>query len=238
MDQPLAPPSFSCRDPAQAEFWSERYAKDFLPWDQHEVPAPLRRALTQDPATSGIPGSPARVLIPGCGSGYELECLAGAGYDALAIDISPPAIARARGLVGTYAERVQLADCFALATDPDHRGGYDWIYERAFCCALPPRLWATWGEAMAALVAPGGVLAGVFHVDPDPELAIQAKRRGPPFAIRAGELALLLEPNFVCIDDCSVPHEESIPVFRGKERWMVWRRRTAPNGGQTRPQSA
>jgi hypothetical protein len=32
----------------------------------------------------------------------------------------------------------------------------------------------------------------------------------------------LLAPAFECITD--EPVEDSIPVFSGKERWMVWRR--------------
>jgi trans-aconitate methyltransferase len=88
------------------------------------------------------------------------------------------------------------------------------IYERAFLCALPRKLWADWGRRVAELLAPGGLLAGYFFV------CDQAK--GPPFGILPGQLDELLRPNFERIEDAAV--DDSISVFSGRERWQVWRR--------------
>ena len=64
--------------------------------------------------------------------------------------------------------------------------------------------------------APGGDLAGYFYFDAD--------ERGPPFALRdAGQLAELLSPAFERLEDAAVG--DSIDVFKGKERWQVWKRR-------------
>lgn len=223
MSEP-ATPKFASRDPAQAEFWSERYAREFTPWDQQGVPPDLARALQAAPAASLLPAPPARVLLPGCGSGYELSRLSEAGYDPLAIDISPAAVARARSKAGAYGNRVCLADCFAMADEPAQHGRYAWIYERAFACALPPRLWPRWAAAMKALVGPGGVLAGFFHFDPDQAATAPERRRGPPFAMRPEELAALLGDDFRLLDSRPVAAADSIAVFRGKEAWMVWQR--------------
>jgi hypothetical protein len=83
------------------------------------------------------------------------------------------------------------------------------------------RLWSAWSERIAQLVAPGGDLAGFFYFD--------AGERGPPFALHGQEeLDALLTPSFERIEDTAVT--DSIPVFRGKERWQVWRRHSgAPN---------
>lgn len=221
----MSTPKFETRDPAQAAFWTERYASEFMPWDQRAVPDELARVVRGEVDAQWVPRAPARVLIPGCGSSYELQCLADVGYDALAIDISSAAVERARGQVGAHGARVQLADCFVIDTDPAHAARYDWVYERAFVCALPTRLWSRWAQAMAALVAPEGVLAGYFYFDPVAgALAIDA-RRGPPFAMQPQELGDLLGPAFDCVVDRPVPPAASVPVFRDKERWMVWRRR-------------
>lgn len=224
-------PRFVTRDPGQAGFWTERYACGFLPWDQGGVPADVGRALASAGSGMGaVPAPPARVLLPGCGSGYELALLAEAGYDALAIDISSAAVERARAAVGTHAGRVQLADCFAVADDPLQCGAYAWVYERAFLCALPPRLWSRWAQAVATLVAPSGVLAGFFHIDPEANHTPAESRRGPPFSLRREELASLLDVHFVRAAAHPVATEDSIPVFRGKEWWMVWRRRADAPG--------
>jgi hypothetical protein len=67
----------------------------------------------------------------------------------------------------------------------------------------------------AQLLAPGGLLAGYFFFDDAP--------KGPPFGIARAQLDTLLAPHFDCIADD--PVADSIPVFAGKEKWMVWRRR-------------
>jgi thiopurine S-methyltransferase len=138
--------------------------------------------------------------------------LAESGWDVLGIDFSPEALAAARAILGPHAHRVRLADFFA----PMKEAPFAVIYERAFLCALPRRLWDDWGRRVAQLVQPGGSLAGYFHFDEGD--------RGPPFPLHSQEeLATLLEPTFERIEDA--PVADSIPVFAGRERWQVWRKR-------------
>jgi hypothetical protein len=161
----------------------------------------------------------ARVLIPGCGSAYEAAFLDAAGFEVLSIDIADAALARARAVLPSdvSARVLRKADFFTFAVAP-----FDGIYERAFLCALPPRLWPDYGRRCARLLQPRAWLAGLFFIDrtvlPDP-------RRGPPFLMTRGELDALLTPEFECVEDESIPPPESVPVFSGRERWMVWRRR-------------
>jgi hypothetical protein len=70
---------------------------------------------------------------------------------------------------------------------------------------------------MAELVRPGGELAGFFYLDDN--------LRGPPFGTSRDELQRLLEGAFEPTADEPVPPEESIPVFKRKEIWQVWKRR-------------
>jgi hypothetical protein len=65
------------------------------------------------------------------------------------------------------------------------------------------------------VLRPGGRLAGFFFWSDD--------ERGPPFGLKHGELEALLAPGFDRIEDA--PVADSIPVFAGRERWQVWRRR-------------
>jgi hypothetical protein len=66
-------------NPAAPDFWNERYAAGRTPWDQCGVPAALARFLARSS------GGGARVLIPGCGTGYEIVAFAGAGYEVTAL---------------------------------------------------------------------------------------------------------------------------------------------------------
>lgn len=200
----MGTPEFPKRDPAGPEFWDLRYRAGFAPWDAGRVPTQLR-------AFADAPAVARRILVPGCGSAWDVRYLAERGWDVLGLDFSAAAVAAARAVLGPHADRVREGDVFA----PIPGTPFDVVYERAFLCALPRRLWPAWGERVAQLVRAGGRLAGFFYFDEG--------ERGPPFALHAqAELDALLAPAFTSIEDAAVP--DSIPVFAGKERWQVWRR--------------
>jgi thiopurine S-methyltransferase len=138
--------------------------------------------------------------------------LSEAGWNVIALDFSRAAVDAAQKVLGPWAGRVVHADFFAYVPLVP----VDFIYERAFLCALPPRMRPSIAARWAELLAPGGLLAGFFFFDKNP--------KGPPFGVTQEELDALLQPYFERIAD--EPVSDSLPVFAGKERWQVWRRRT------------
>jgi hypothetical protein len=226
-------PDFSNRDPLAPAFWDERFDRQFTPWDRGGAPAELRDFVAQSPvfppvagqppaaagqqppAVAGQPpavaGQPPAVLLPGCGLAYELALMLEAGWDATAIDFSPAAVARAKTQAGQWADRIVQADFFDYIPPRP----LDLVYEQAFLCALPRKRWPDVARRWEQLLHSGGLLAGYFFFDDAP--------KGPPFGIARERLEELLAPGFDCIVDDAVA--ASVPVFAGKERWMVWRRK-------------
>lgn len=200
----MSAPTFDSRDPSSPDFWSERFERHFTPWDRGGVPAGLRRFAEQS-------SRPYTVLIPGCGTGHEAAFLSDAGWDVTAIDFSPAAVATARARLGKWAGRVVQADFFDFVPPRP----LDLIYERAFLCALPRATWPDIARRWAELLPAGGLLAGFFFLEATP--------KGPPFGIDSHELESMLDTAFEKISD--EPVDDSIPVFAGRERWQVWRRR-------------
>lgn len=199
-------PRFPKHDPAGADFWEVRYRERFTPWDAGQVPLRLREFARSNPPAG-------RALVPGCGSGYEVRFLGEAGWDVEGIDFSPAALEAAYPVLGPWKDRVRQADFFGAEV----AGPYAFIYERAFLCALPRRLWRDWAARVAQLIPAGGRLAGFFYFEPGVE-------RGPPFPLHSeAELSELLGADFERVEDADVP--DSIAVFAGKERWQAWRRR-------------
>ena len=197
-------------DSAHAAFWDARYSADVTPWDAGGVPEALK-------AFAGRRPEPVRVLIPGCGSGHEAAYLLERGWDVLAIDFSPVAVALASTTLGSRARVVREADFFSLNDAP-----FDVVYERAFLCALPPSTWPVYADQMARLVRPGGLLAGFFF--------LAETGGGPPFGISRQALQALLGGAFRCLTDD--PVSDSLPVFAGAERWQVWQRLAHPEARQ------
>jgi len=194
-------PVFPKEDAARPEFWEKRFRESFTPWDAGRVPEALEKFL-------GTELRRQRALIPGCGSGYEVRAFAEAGFETLAIDFAPAAVERAQRTLGPLAHLVRLADFFEF----DFARPFDLVYERAFLCALPRRLWPRYAPRVSDLLRSGGRLAGFFFFD-DHE-------RGPPFGLKVRELEALLSDRFERIADAEVG--DSIPIFAGKERWQIW----------------
>jgi SAM-dependent methyltransferase len=193
------------QDSSKPEFWDTRFRGGVTPWDAGSVPSALEIWLKKR-------SSSLRVLIPGCGTGYEVRAFAERGHDVLAIDFSDAALDAARRELGKLASLVRKDDFFSLQEEP-----FDVVYERAFLCALPRSLWTEWARRTAELVRPGGELAGFFYIDDN--------ERGPPFGIARQELNSLLREDFRVTEDLAIPAGESLPVFKGKEVWQVWERR-------------
>ncbi len=199
----MADPSFPRADADAPAFWDMRWRAGFTPWEAGRVPRRLREHVASRP-----PGGP--VLVPGCGSGHDVRFLAESGLDVEGIDFSESAIEAARPVLGPHAPRVRRADFFAGPAK-----AHALVYERAFLCALPRHRWRDWAARMAALVRPGGELAGFF--------LFGEGERGPPFPLHGqAELDALLAGRFERLEDLDV--DDSIPAFAGKERWQAWRR--------------
>jgi SAM-dependent methyltransferase len=189
----------------EPEFWEQRYQTGRMPWDANGVPRAVTNYILRGPPNG-------RVLIPGCGSGYEVRAWHAAGWEVTAIDFSPAAVALACGLLGELGGRVRVADFFG-----DGLGeGYDLIYERTFLCSLPTERWSAYVQRMAELLRPGGVLAGFFFYGQDPE--------PPPYPLTLDTAAELFGKNFRLIEDRAVPADESLALYAGAERWQVWQK--------------
>ncbi len=207
--------SSSPHDPA---FWDQRYQAGRIPWDCGGVPGALKGFLERNPRGG-------QALVPGCGSGYEVRAFHAAGWEVLAIDFSSAAVDRARQLLGPLAGCVCAGDFFAPSPAA---GSFDLVYERTFLCALPPERWPDYFRRMAELIRPGGALGGFFFFGPEDE--------PPPYPISRDELRRGLAGSFELEADETVT--DSLPLYAGKERWQVWRRRgAAGHPGDATPSS-
>lgn len=195
---------FVHRDPSAPAFWDERIARQFVPWDQRDVPAELAHFV-------GHAEQPMSVFVPGCGMGHEVNYLVEAGWPVVAIDFSPETVNAARAALGTHGDCVAQADFFSFVPPMS----IDFIYERAFLCALPRSRWPDVIHRWAQLLPVGGLLGGFFFFD--------SVASGPPFGADRSQLDSLMQPYFELLDDRPAAH--SVAVFAGRERWQVWQRR-------------
>lgn len=157
------------------DFWDVRYGRDVTPWDRGGLNPAIVRWLEQGDL------EPCRILVPGCGRGYEVVELARRGFDVTAIDLAPSAIEfAAAGLeaAGVSARLVE-ADFFRWTADDP----FDAVYEQTSLCALLPDQWAAYARRLQHWLRPGGRLFALF---------MQTNRSGgPPFHCDIGSMKTL-----------------------------------------------
>ena len=145
------------------------------------------------------------------------ETLLDQGLEAMGLDVAPTAIARARARYPQHAERFVVGDLFA--TPPEWQGRFDALVEHTCLCALPPELRTAYRDAAATLIRPGGILWGVFYLDPQ----MDPGEEGPPFGITPAALAALFESRFEVLE--SYVPTSSYPGREGRECVQILRRR-------------
>lgn len=168
-----------------------------------------------------------RLLVPGAGSGYDVLTLASAGRHTVGLDAAPSAaqrFAQMKSKLPTAGSTEFICrDFFSLGNDPEHRGKYALIWDYTFFCALPPRLRSAWGDALAALLRPNGVLLTLMY--PLIEGEDVARHEGPPFPLsREIYRKHLVEQTGLFELEHFEEVSESHPSRQGKEGFSIWRR--------------
>lgn len=104
--------------------WNERYEKGETPWETGQPSSELQRVL----AEAAVP--PGRALELGCGTGTSAVWLAQQGFDVTAIDLSPPAIERARRRADEAGVHVRFLVADVLSPPAELAGPFDFFFDR------------------------------------------------------------------------------------------------------------
>lgn len=191
--------------------WNACYRDDNTPWDKG-LPTPV---LAEVLARHGEVFQ-GKALVPGCGLGHDARALADHGLTVTGGDIAPLAIEKAQALDVKHRVSFQLMDVFSPS--PEFRGAFDLVWEHTCLCALPIALRTRYVQGVKAMLKPGGVVAGVFFINPE----MDPGEEGPPFGISVEDLVKLWKDEGFEVLDSWVP-EAGYPGRVGRERAMVLR---------------
>lgn len=192
--------------------WEDAWKEGRTGWDAGGSPPILKRLVESGELPTG------RVLVPGCGSGYDAFTLSGQGRHALGLDLAPSAAERfklvreSRGISKEDAS-ILVGDFFEF----DAGDRFDLVWDYTFLCAIPREMRQAWAARMAAIIKPGGsLICLVFPVDPTRPID-----QGPPFPLTPELVSDLLAHDFEAVSMEKV--EVSNPGREGKEwlgRWI------------------
>ena len=197
--------------------WKQAWEEKRTPWDAGAPSPTLIRLLREDRIPSGA------ILVPGCGTGYDLAVLAREDRRVVGLDLSPVArdafLYRYPQLPGSV--RYEVGDFFGYATEE----AFDFIWDYTFFCALDPAQRGAWGETMQRLLRPGGILATLLFPYSKPI----AEQEGPPWPINELLVAEALGEGFERTE--LVKAQASHPGREDKEYLATWQK--DPDAQQT-----
>ena len=165
------------------DFWNERFQTGETPWDRGAPNPQLGAWLTDGTLRS------CRILVPGCGSGHEVEALCAAGFEVTALDYAPEAIHRTRLRLESANLRATLVLHDALTWQPER--AFDAVYEQTCLCALYPDHWRVYADQLYRWLASGGRLFALFVQMLRPGAA-EGAIEGPPYHCDINAMRALL----------------------------------------------
>jgi SAM-dependent methyltransferase len=195
--------------------WEERYRAGDTPWNKGRAAPPLLELLGKSPASIWGSGP---VLVPGCGPGHDVRALARLGMPVIGLDLSPTALEQAREFPVAGSERYELGDFL----DPAWREGREFsaVWEHTCYCAIDPARRPDYAAAAAGCLAPGGLLAGVFYLNP---FEPGEDDTGPPWGATIMELEARFSADFERVD--SWMPQAAFPGREGREWLALFQRR-------------
>jgi len=175
----------------EAIAWFDRLYRDAagdparVPWASESVCPIVAGYLADNPG-------PGRAVVVGCGIGEDSEAVAAAGYDTVGFDVSPEAIGWCKRRFPESAVDYRVADLFSVPED--WAQAFDLVVEIRTVQALPPDLRPNVLDAVASLVAPGGVLRIVALARAEGVIPY-----GPPWAVSEREMGRLVEAGLTVV---------------------------------------
>ncbi len=154
-------------------FWQERFEARRTPWDRGAASPALAPLVAQ-----GVLAAGARVLVPGCGAGYEVELLAASGLRAIAVDYAPAAVELTRARVAAAGLRADVIEADLLQWSPAQP--VDAVWEQACLCALHPDLWVAYALRLESWLRAGGTLV-LLAMQVERDGRREGRIEGPPY---------------------------------------------------------
>ena len=134
--------------------WESRYQNSQTGWDRGNSSQNLFYWLDNDLLSKG------KILVPGCGNGYEILTLADKGYDVTGVDIAPTPISNLKAALKRANLSATLIQADFLEWHPEKQ--FDAIYEQTSLCALPSELWQSYADQLHSWLKPKGKIFAQF----------------------------------------------------------------------------
>lgn len=199
--------------------WNDRYLAGRYPWDIGRASPLLIRVVDE------LFCPPAKIIVPGCGQGWEIDALLQRGFDVTGFDIAPAALELVSGRLGK-TQNLSLQTGDILNIPGSLRCQYDMLIEHTCFCSISPTKWDDYVTSVAALLVPGGKFVGAFLNFDNQEAD------GPPFGIDSDRIRDLFSTRFeiqrlILAPECFPPADVELPpqIYRVAQLEAIFQKR-------------
>lgn len=155
------------------EFWQQRFEKNETGWDRGS-PSPQLLAWLDSGELQ-----PCRIVVPGCGSGWEVAELARRGFDVTGIDYTAAAVEKTQMLLAAMGLKASVIQADVLSFQPEHQ--FDAVYEQTCLCAIHPEHWFDYASQLHQWLKPEGRLLLLLMQMIRPAASDEGFIQGPPY---------------------------------------------------------
>ncbi|KAK5804412.1 hypothetical protein E1A91_A09G181600v1 [Gossypium mustelinum] len=190
--------------------WEESWKQGVTPWDLGR-PTPVILHLHH---SGSLPMG--RVLVPGCGTGYDVVAMACPGRYVVGLDISEEAIKKAKQMSSSLpnADNFTFIEADFFSWRPTDL--FDLIFDYTFFCAILPEMRSAWAQQIQNFLKPDGELVTLMFPMDD-------HAGGPPFKVSIEDYEEVLHPmGFKAVS--IVDNELAIEARKGREKLGRWKR--------------
>lgn len=159
----------------KASFWNEKYLNIDSNWDLNS-PTDVFVDLIKNKKSF----SPGKLLVVGCGKGYDAVAAAKEGFEVSAIDFSSYAINYAGELAQNNSVSLNLIEEDIFNLHEDFNGQFDIVYDYVMYCAINPSRRKEYARKISSLLKVNGKLLALLF-------PVENRSGGPPFGISALE---------------------------------------------------
>jgi SAM-dependent methyltransferase len=168
-----------------AAFWHARFQAGDTPWDRGACGPQLLAWID-----SGLL-SPCRIVVPGCGRGWDVVELARRGFEVTGIDYADAACDATRAALHGAGLRAEVVQADVQAWRPDRP--FDAVYEQTCLCAQHPTCWRGYETSLASWLRPGGRLFALFMQRMRPGASEQGLIEGPAYHCDINAMRMLFD---------------------------------------------
>ena len=160
------------------EYWENIYLNNDIGWDLGGITPYIGKI--SDEIKKG------KVIILGCGRGYDAVMLAKKGFEVTAVDFSPSAINFLNNLSEEQDAFVNIIQKNIFSLGDNYKNHFDYVIEQTCFCAIDTKRRSEYELLVNKLLKVKGQLIGLWF-----PIGKEVSEGGPPFGLSIDEIKLL-----------------------------------------------